>query len=243
MYQPAHISENNNQYRTWLLLFGAALILVIGGSLSLARQSLTTPLNHISQLSQFPLAFAASSEGQTFTAYSRPGKLYFSDSGIDFVLPHSDVRLEFVGANQTAVTGLNQLPGVDNYYLGSDPSDWQIDLTTYAALAYPEIYPGIDLVYDGSEGLLKGTYHVAAGADPGLIGWRYGAETAVLLEQSSGELRLTLPSGAILREKAPIAFQEIDGRQVVVPVQYRLEGNLISFELGAYNRERPLIIQ
>ena len=74
------------------------------------------------------------------------------------------LRLRFEDANPAAeIIAGEALPGVVNYFLGNDPAQWRTDVPTYAGVAYQDLYAGIDLAYDGTEGLLKGTYMVAAG--------------------------------------------------------------------------------
>jgi len=68
------------------------------------------------------------------------------------------VRLRFQAADPVPeITGLDRLPGIVNYFLGNDPSKWHSNLPTYAGIAYRELYPGIDLNYEGLDGLLKAT--------------------------------------------------------------------------------------
>lgn len=64
--------------------------------------------------------------------------------------PSAVLHLGLVGANaQAAPVGQDQLPGIVNYFYGSDPSGWLTNLPTYGEVAYPNVYPGIDLVYHG----------------------------------------------------------------------------------------------
>ena len=82
--------------------------------------------------------------------------------------------LRFVGADPaTRIDRGPLLPGRVNYLLGADPAAWQTDLPTYGLIHYRALYPGVDLTYAGTDGRLKGTYTLAAGADPAQIRWRY----------------------------------------------------------------------
>lgn len=178
-----------------------------------------------------------------FEAIGGGGSLTFGQDGVQVALPDGALAVKWIGANgETAVTGTNPLPGTANVYRGSDASRWQTNLPTYESVTYAELYPGIDLVYDGSEGLLKGTYHVAPGADPTLIGWRYGDGTAVTLDSTTGDLRIALNDNAAVTEKAPVAYQVVNGRQQPVAAAYRLDGDTIRFALGTYNPALPLVI-
>lgn len=63
------------------------------------------------------------------------------------------LRLKLLGANgHPAVTGRDELPGKVNYLIGNDPSKWLRNVPTYAKIRYENIYPGIDLVYYGTQG-------------------------------------------------------------------------------------------
>ena len=157
------------------------------------------------------------------------------------------VRIVFVGANREAVFAPgNALPGVVNYLLGDDPTQWHTNVSTYRSLTYGQLYPGIDLRYDGDGGQLKGTYVVAPGANPALISWRYSGVEHVKIDQQSGDLLLAVRSAgreATLVEQAPIAWQEHDGRRVPVEVRFQqFREDTVSFALGAYDAQAPLII-
>jgi hypothetical protein len=100
-------------------------------------------------------------------------------------------------------------------------------------------------------GGLKGTYTVAPAADPAQIRWRYEGASQVRLDRASGDLLIDLPAASggapiTLREQAPVAWQELDGRREPVAVRYELIAGpgapLIGFSLAAYDRALPLII-
>lgn len=168
------------------------------------------------------------------------------------------VELALEGANPEArIAGRARLPGVVHDFRGNDPTRWRSHIPTYAQLVYDQVYPGIGLQYDGSAGLLKGTYTIAPGADPGQIGWRYRGATDTRLD-TAGDLQISLPStglgggagsggwlgdGPTLVERAPVAWQTVDGRRIPVAAQYRLSPDgRVGFALGAYDPTRPLVI-
>jgi hypothetical protein len=154
------------------------------------------------------------------------------------------VRLQFSGANPAPeVRSGEALPGTVNYFIGSDPAQWQTNLSTYAGVVYADLYDGIDLVYDGTRGTLKGTYTVAPGSDPARIGWRYAGAEDVRVDAASGNLHIRVAEGHTLTEHAPIAWQTIDGERVPVAARYTLAADgRIGFALGAYDDTHPLII-
>ncbi|MGH9433911.1 MAG: hypothetical protein ACRD3T_20475, partial [Terriglobia bacterium] len=86
------------------------------------------------------------------------------------VVAQAVVRMKLVGANsKAAVTGLAELPGKSNYFIGNDPKKWHTDVPNYAQVRYQNVYPGIDLVYYGNQGQLEYDFAVAPGADPAAI--------------------------------------------------------------------------
>src|SRR5215831_13601012 len=77
------------------------------------------------------------------------------------------LRMRLVGANpQAKVSGLEQLPGKSNYFIGSDPRKWRTNVPNYAKVKYANVYPGVDLVYYGSQGQLEYDFVLQPGADP-----------------------------------------------------------------------------
>ena len=66
------------------------------------------------------------------------------------------LNMQLVGANpQAAVQGEDRLPGVSNYFLGNDPSQWRTGVANYGRVAYQGVYPGVDLVYYGNQRQLE----------------------------------------------------------------------------------------
>ena len=79
--------------------------------------------------------------------------------------------MKLLGANPDAkVTGLEELPGKSNYFLGNDPKKWRTNVPHFARVRFEDVYPGIDLVYYGTEqGQLEYDFIVHPGADPAII--------------------------------------------------------------------------
>ena len=102
------------------------------------------------------------------------------------------------------------------------------------------IYPGIDLVYYGNGRQLEYDFRVRPGADPKQIRLLYsGAKT--LAVDAQGNLILETPLGSLTQRK-PVAYQEIDGKRREVKASYSVREGKIRFTLGAWDRNRELII-
>ncbi len=134
---------------------------------------------------------------------------------------------EFVGSNSVQ-------PRADQASVTGETSQ---DL---GMVTYPDLWGGVSLVYDSpSDGILRSTYHIAAGADPGQIILRYN--TPVELD-AAGNLVFEFETGQ-MTASAPIAWQEIAGKQISVDVAYQIvDASTVSFHLGAYNPNYSLII-
>ena len=175
------------------------------------------------------------------------------------------LRMRLVGAHPNAeARGLEELPGKVNYFIGSDPSRWRANIPTYAKVHYRNVYAGVDLVYYGNQRQLEHDFVVAPGADPKQI--RLAVEGAKRVElQAQGDAVLRVGEGEV-RLRAPLAYQEVAGRRRVVAASYVLHETTphsalrtphldaphsalrtphlqeLSFELGAYDPARPLVI-
>jgi hypothetical protein len=138
---------------------------------------------------------------------------------------------------------------VTNYFIGSDPAKWRMNVAGYAKVKYEGVYPGIDLVYyDNGEGRLEYDFIVAPGADPKQIALSIEDAQSVEVD-SSGDLIISAATGTI-RKPAPKVYQEIDGKRQEITAGYRLldtrpatpDTQMIAFALGAYDRNKPLVI-
>ena len=131
------------------------------------------------------------------------------------------------------------LPGKVNYLVG-DASLWRTDIPTYRRVRYAGVYPGIDLVYYGIEGQLEYDFVVSPGADPRKIRIQYDGGGRIRVD-ARGDLVIESPAGE-LRQARPTIYQQIGGERHQVAGGYVLHGRTVRFELGAYDRKLPLVI-
>jgi hypothetical protein len=181
-----------------------------------------------------------------FVAHTAAGAILLAPGEVDLAPraggADAGLRIEFAGCNQgSTLVGSQPRESRVNYLVGADPSRWHRDVPTYGGVTYRDLYAGIDLDLAGSGGLLKGTYRVAPGADPGTIRWRYAGSTSLRLAPS-GELDVAL-SGRRISEAAPVAWQEVGGRRHPVEVSYSVAGDgAVGFAAGEFDRTLPLVI-
>lgn len=154
----------------------------------------------------------------------------------------AELRMRLVGANPAAKgQGLDPLPGKSHYFLGNRADRWQRNVPHYARVQFQEVYPGMDLIYYGSEGSLEYDFVVAPGADPARIQLAFeGARRVELLPD--GDLRLQTDWGEV-RHKKPFLYQVVNGQRREVKGRYVLMGrNRVRFALGRYDKRLPLVI-
>jgi len=196
--------------------------------------------------SRLPLSFIPN-QGQVdervgYYVQSSGQSLWFTADGVTMALPEMTLRLEFLGANPLArLEGGEKLPGIVNYFIGNDPAQWRTNIPTYGRGTYCDLWPGVDLTYEGQPGALKSTFTVAPGADPAQIRLAYPNADSLVVDRQ-GNLVISI-AGRKVQESAPLAWQEIDGRRVPVTVAHQVMGQSYGFALPEdYNLAYPLVI-
>ncbi len=153
----------------------------------------------------------------------------------------STMQMGFPGARSPKkIVALDEQPGTTNYLIGSDPAKWRKGISRFGRVKYESIYPGIDLVFHGRQREVEFDFVVAPGTHPEKI--RIGFRGDVRLEHETGGLILHDMAGSIhLRQ--PTVYQEENGSRKTVDGQFvALSGNQVGFQVGAYNADKPLVI-
>jgi hypothetical protein len=208
-----------------------------------------------------------------YTLGSDPEAL-FSAGGVRFVLGRGEseppapkfLALEFIGGRKDVEPVGEDPSGAPFSWFHATREQWKTGLPMYSRVVYPNLWPGIDLVYSGEGGRLEYSFNVAPGADPANIRLGY-PEDATLARSPDGSLSIILahgedsstvrdPNGGLavmrdtvklsLRDDPPHAFQEIDARRVDVPVSFETGAagspKQYGFQVGAHDPGRPLVI-
>lgn len=111
---------------------------------------------------------------------------------------------------------------------------------TYAAVSLGRVWDGVDVTLRAHGGSVEKIYVVAPGASPGAIRMRLAGADGVRVDRA-GRLVATTGLGPVTFA-APVAFQQIDGVRVAIPVEYDVRDNAYGFALGDYDQTRPLVI-
>jgi hypothetical protein len=157
-------------------------------------------------------------------------------------LESASIDMRLVGGNANpAITAGDPLPGVMNYYIGSDPKNWHTGVRQYSSVSYREVYPGVNMVFHGAQRQLEFDFVVSPGADPKAIA--LGFKGARKLDtDASGNLVLNSKAGDVVMHK-PVAYQVKDGKREIVEAAFAVKNsNEVALNLGAYDRGRELVI-
>ncbi|MGA7620068.1 SBBP repeat-containing protein, partial [Candidatus Binatus sp.] len=153
------------------------------------------------------------------------------------------VRIALKGAaHAPRIIGVDKMAGRSNYFIGNDPKKWRTDVPNYAKVELKNVYPGIDLIYHGSQqGRLEYDFRLAPGANPNAIRLSFRGAAKLSLN-ARGDLIVSVGRSKLL-EHAPAIYQEgVVGRRTISG-GWRLHGaHEASFQTAAYDRTRPIVI-
>jgi len=156
------------------------------------------------------------------------------------------LRVRFEGADAaTPLLPSQATAEVRNYLHGADPAQWAQAVPSYRQVRYQAPWPGVAArFYENATQHLEYDFEVAAGAVASQVQLRYEGATSLTLS-ADGQLHVGTSVGE-LTELAPHAYQldPATGARQPVACRYRLATAeaRVSFELGAYDHSRPLVI-
>ncbi len=152
------------------------------------------------------------------------------------------VHLIFAGANQQPrLSGLDRQEGRVNYLVGKDSSRWVRNISSYARVQVSKLYPGIDAVYYGSQGILETDFVVQPRSNPESIRLRVegGGKPSIT---DAGDLQVYTSKG-LFELRKPKVYQHIGGARRQVACRYVVrDRNQISFAISSYDPSQPLVI-
>ena len=145
------------------------------------------------------------------------------------------LRMKLLNANRAAkVTGVDELAGSSNYFIGNDPKKWRTNVPEYAKVKYEGIYSGIDLVYYGNQRQLEYDFVVAPGADPHRIQFDVRGAKSISRDKD-GDLVLQMAEGEVRWHK-PVVYQQKNGVRREINGCYIIKhGRRVGFEVGGYD--------
>jgi uncharacterized protein (TIGR03437 family) len=200
----------------------------------------------IQPFAEIPLSFEAN-QGQApsdvkFLSRGNGYSIFLSSSETRLVSRDLVLHMKLAGANSLPhISGLDELPGRSNYFIGGDPKKWHTNVPNFASVRYAEVYSGIDLIYYGNHRQLEYDFVVAPGADPDVI--HFGIAEAHEIEIDEQEDLVIRTRNRVIRWKKPVIYQEANGgRQMIKGGYRRRAGAQVGFQIGNYDRSKPLVI-
>lgn len=114
-----------------------------------------------------------------------------------------------------------------NYYQGSDKSKWRSKVYSTDKVVYDDVYNGIDFTVEGRSDFLKYSFVVAPGSDVRQIVTKISGSEDIFLRE--GDLVTRTDFGELI-EKEPVAWSIHNGKRTKVPVVFKLENNLVTYD-------------
>src|SRR5665213_665656 len=160
---------------------------------------------------------------------------------LKFALHGQVVRLSFLHTARPQTMASNSESGTTNYFIGTDPSKWVTGARSFGSVTIQHLYDGVDAVFSLDHNVPRYDLVVQPGFDPAKIEMRIeGADS--LVSKDGNELVMKTSMGNI-EERGLFAYQEVNGAKQKVDCQFQISsGNHVSFQLGAFDRTKPLVI-
>jgi gliding motility-associated-like protein len=151
-------------------------------------------------------------------------------------------RINFLNANNNpTIVSKNAFSHYSNYFLGKDSQNWRSNVKSYQRIHYNNLYDNIDLVMYSLGNKLK--YDVIVNPEGKVkdVQLHYEGQGKLSMD-NKGNLHITTSVNEII-EQHPYAYQIIDGEKIEIPCKFKLEDNIVSFQMiKGYKKKYPLII-
>lgn len=156
-------------------------------------------------------------------------------------LTYHAVKMGFVNCNLSAfIEQTDSNSFFENYFIGKDPSKWASQVKSYKQIVYKNLYQGIDLKLGSDKNNFRFDFIVSPSADIHQLVMDFKGQNQ--LRVVDGNLIMNTNVGDIT-QKAPYAYQVINGKEIKVDCDYILEEEKIKFKIGNnYNKNYELII-
>lgn len=165
------------------------------------------------------------------------------DDAIQTTLPSmhaSAYKLSFLDSfSGCTVSGLAPYRHFYNFFSSHDMSKWASQVPVYSQLQYSNLYPGVSMLVRQQDDNLKYDLIVSPYVDPAVIRMSFDGVNSLSLV--SGSLVIDNFYSRIV-ELAPYAYQIVNGDTVTVNCSFNLKKNVVSFDVGSYRSDLPLII-
>ncbi|MEO8028402.1 MAG: SBBP repeat-containing protein, partial [Bryobacteraceae bacterium] len=229
--------HQTHMYFTRISLIFFFLTLVVSGSAA----------TH-SSFAKLPLSFERQIDGQSERFIARGPRYMISVDGSAATVcvesasaPCKPITISFAGGRPGVARPGTELPGKINHIYGNDPTKWRLGLSTYDRVTYAGVYPGVDVVYYGNQQNLEFDLVLQPGVNPDEVRLNVGGAEDLRID-AKGDLVIATRGGP-LHMALPAVYQQLESSRKAVSGHFRLrKDKQISFELGEYDRSKPLVI-
>jgi hypothetical protein len=148
--------------------------------------------------------------------------------------------VEMQAGNGLSFSGMQPTGGTASMFLGRTPDKWYTGMDLYRSVKVESAFPGIDIVYTFEGNKPRYDFHVAPGTDPSTIALQLKGAKSMRL--NDGAVEFDTRFGTV-RNGRIFAYQtDKNGIQKQIPCSFRQQGNSVAFNVGEYDKSRPLII-
>lgn len=153
------------------------------------------------------------------------------------------LRMRFAADDRNVSTiPSNAVEQTTNYFIGSNEDVWRTNIANYRQLDITNVSDGIDIRWHAlASGALQYDFIVSPGADSERAQLTFEGADSLEIDADGG-LLIATPAGTI-RQARPYTYQDDDnGQRVEIPSSFRIDDDAVRFNIGEYDRLRPLII-
>lgn len=186
--------------------------------------------------------------------YYIPGarsSVYFSPEGIVYSYSteggraRRSIKLEFVGARRDVrPRGYGQTETTVSYFKGR-PDQWKSGLRTFTGVEYEQMWPGIDLHFEGSDSGVRYRFEVAPGSDPAHIRLAYRSSSGDSLDEVGQLMRST--ADVLLAGHCVASVHRGSVSNRVASSRWSRDASAgiveVGFRLGDYDTNRTLVLE
>lgn len=149
-------------------------------------------------------------------------------------------NVNFIDSNpNVAIKGVSPSATVFNFFVG-DSKRWASNVKDFDEVIYTELYEGVDFKYYKYGGTVKYDYIIHPGADPNNIKVTFDGIEGLTIDEA-GNLVLGTSINKV-KESKPIAYQILNGQKIQIDCNFKLQDNILSFDLGQFDPCEILII-
>ncbi len=201
---------------------------------------LTLPLQ-CRTLARRPAGFEQAPQAGRFEAKGFRHSATMMPQGYGIRLGEREVHVSVLNGNVAAVgRGMSPLP-VKTSYLRGDRKLWRTGVPAYRKVRYEDVLPGVAMEYYAAGEHLEFDLILAPGTDPNTVALRYAGQDDLHLD-GEGNLVVTA-GGEQLIQRSPAVYQRRGDSLLLVTGNYTLDRqNEVRFQLGPYDRTKPLVI-